>query len=69
MPLFSKSIARFASSRQGKQLFGKAMAYARAREGKAKIEQGPQADRVAREAASRNRGNAPSSSPTLTHVC
>ena len=38
MPLM-KSIARFASSRQGRQLFGKAKAYAASPEGKAKIEQ------------------------------
>jgi hypothetical protein len=38
MPLM-KTLARFASSRQGRQLFGKAKAYASSPEGKAKIEQ------------------------------
>jgi hypothetical protein len=38
MPLM-KTLARFASSRQGRQLFGKAKAYAGSPEGKAKIEQ------------------------------
>jgi hypothetical protein len=38
MPLM-KTIARFASSPQGRRLFGKAKAYASSPEGKAKIEQ------------------------------
>ena len=38
MPLM-KTIARFASSRQGRQMFGKAKAYATSPEGKAKIDQ------------------------------
>ena len=68
MPLM-KSIARFASSRQGRQLFGKAKAYATSPEGKAKIEQARKQTRVAREQQAEAARNAPSSGPTLTHVC
>ena len=60
MPLM-KTIARFAASPQGRRMFGKAKAYAASPEGRAKIEQGPQADRAAGEAASPSRADAPSS--------
>ena len=52
MPLM-KSIARFASSRQGRQLFGKAKAYAASPEGKAKIE------KARKQIASRGSGSKP----------